>query len=100
MTDLKPDPDLYALFAEDREEAPYGSRKRRTPWTGPTGRPVGRPRGSHLVYVGAENGGCKQCGVKMRRWDEHIDDHPGTVVVGGYGLCKSCNEKRRTKETR
>ena len=96
MTDLKPDPALYALFAEDREQAPF--RKPKPRWTGPTGRPAGRPRRADLVYVGTEHGGCKHCGVKLRGREDSFDEYPGTVVVGGYGLCKSCNEMRRLKE--
>lgn len=98
MTDLKPDPDLYALFAEDRDEAPR--RKPRVRWTGPTGRPAGRPRRTDVSYIGADAGGCKRCGVKMRGREDAVDDHPGTVVVGGFGLCKTCNEKRRREESR
>lgn len=38
---------------------------------------------------------CKECARPMRGQTANKDEHPGTVKIGGLGLCNSCYQTHR-----
>ncbi|MEE2058942.1 hypothetical protein [Rhodococcus artemisiae] len=78
---LQRDPRLWDLFEEDRRI--YGIYSQ-------NGRKGGRPKRGSIPVVGVDEGGCRECGRKMRPRRTSLSTHPDTVSPGANGLCAGC----------
>jgi hypothetical protein len=70
---LRPDPALWAAFAEEREAHPYRTRKTRHD----------KPEYTH----------CRACRKEFRPKSVTVDRAPGTVQHRSKGLCRGCSRR-------